>query len=252
MTRPIILICVIFLSSCKAYKQDILFQLNDNFTEGDLSKVVEEVESNYLLKPNDILLLDVFTNKGERLIDPNFELVQQQMAQVQQQRDIFQYVVQVDGNVVLPLVGAFNVLGMTLYEAELAIAEKFGEVYIEPFVKLRISNRRVIVLGAPGGQVVPLGNENMSVVEVVALAGGLELGAKSQNMKLIRNNEVFQIDLSTIEGYKASSMNVNPGDVIYIEPWRRPWLETLRDVSPALSIATSILTLVVVIQNLNQ
>ncbi|MEP5614239.1 MAG: polysaccharide biosynthesis/export family protein, partial [Cyclobacteriaceae bacterium] len=143
MIRHIFLfLTVLFLlSSCKSYKQDILFQYDEKFTEADLTQATEEVESNYILQPNDILLLDVFTNKGERLIDPNFELIQQANAQAQQQRDLFQFVIQADGSVVFPLIGKCQVDGLTLNEAELKVAELFGDVYKDPFVKLRISNR---------------------------------------------------------------------------------------------------------------
>jgi len=237
------------LSSCKSYKQDILFQYDKKFTEADLAEATQEVEANYLLQPNDILLLDVFTNKGERLIDPNFELIQQANAQAQQQRDIFQFVIQADGTVVFPLIGKCEVDGLTLNEAELKVAQLFGDVYKDPFVKLRINNRRVFVLGAPGGKVIPLKNENMHLVEVLALAEGVDLGAKAQNIKVIRGDLVYSVDLSTISGMQQSNLRVEPGDIIYVEPWRRPWLETLKDASPALSLVTSILTLVFVIQS---
>lgn len=106
------------------------------------------------------------------------------------------------------------------------------------------------MLGAPGGRVVPIPNENTSIIEVLASAEGLDMGAKSQNIKLIRGRDVYRINLATISGMRESNMNVAPGDVIYIEPWRRPWLQTLRDVSPALSLVSSVLTLIVVVQNL--
>ncbi len=251
MIRHIFLFLIV-LSSCKSYKQDILFQYDKKFTEEDLAEVTESVDSNYILQPNDVLLLDVFTNKGERLIDPNFEMLQGAVAggQMQQQRDIFQYIIQADGSVLFPLIGRQNLVGMTLLEAEVKIAEEFGDVYIDPFVKLRINNRRVFVLGAPGGQVIPLINENTQLVEVLALAGGVELGAKAQNIKLIRGDLVYEVDLSTISGMQKTNLIVEPGDIVYVEPWRRPWLESLRDISPALSLVASVLTLVVVIQNL--
>ena len=250
MNRLVPLILIVVLSSCKAYKQDIMFQLDDDFTADDLSKVTEELESNYKLKVNDILLLDVFTNEGERLIDPNQELAVNVGQQQAQFRDQFQYTIQSDGSAIFPMIGKVKLDGMTLFEAELEIAEKFDSVYKGSFVKLRITNRRVFVLGAPGGQVIPLTNENTSLVEVLAASGGLDFGAKSQNMRLIRGEDVYRIDLSTVSGMKRSNMKVAPGDIIYVEPWRRPWLETLRDVSPALSLVTSVLTLIVVVQNL--
>ena len=75
LRRIIPVLIILILSSCKVYRQDILFQFDENFTEADLSTVKVEVEKNYLLKPSDRLQLDVFTNEGERLIDPNFEIV---------------------------------------------------------------------------------------------------------------------------------------------------------------------------------
>ena len=204
-----------------------------------------------MLKPNDVLLLDVFTNEGERLIDPNQELMTNPGQQQQQQfRDRFQYIIQANGMATFPMIGDVKLEGMTLFEAELEIAKRFDRVYKGSFVKLRITNRRVFVLGAPGGRVVPIPNENTSIIEVLASAEGLEMGAKAQNIKLIRGKDVYRINLSTISGMRETNMNVAPGDVIYVEPWRRPWLETLRDVSPALSLVSSVLTLIVVVQNL--
>ena len=139
---------------------------------------------------------------------------------------------------------------MTLYEAELKVAEAFGNYYEDSFVKLRISNRRVFVLGAPGGRVIPLLNEKTNLVEVLAQSEGLDLGAKAQNIKVIRGDQVYMVNLGTLSGMMNTNMEVAPGDIIYVEPWRRPWLETLRDVSPALSLVSSVLTLIVVVQNL--
>jgi polysaccharide export outer membrane protein len=250
VNRLVLIVLIAVLSSCKAYKQDIMFRLDDEFTESDLSTVTDEIESNYILKPNDALLLDVFTNEGERLIDPNQELMTNPGQQQQQFRDRFQYIIQVDGSATFPMIGDVELAGMTLYEAEIAVAEEFDDVYKDSFVKLRITNRRVFVLGAPGGRVVPLPNENTSIVEVLASSEGLDLGAKAQNIKLIRGNDVYRINLATISGMRKTNMLVVPGDIIYVEPLRRPWLQTLRDVSPALSLVSSVLTLIVVVQNL--
>lgn len=228
-----------------------MFRLDEDFTEEDLSEITAELDINYILKPNDILLLSVFTNGGERLVDPNFELSTGQIGQQQQQmRDIFQYTIQADSIVTFPMVGDMNLVGLTLYEAELQVAKAFDTFYGGSFVKLRIPNRRVFVLGAPGGSVIPLSNENTTLVEVLALSGGIAFGARAQNIRLIRGEKVFWVDLSTVSGMKKSNLTVEPGDIIYIEPWRRPWVESLRDVTPTLSIVSSVLALIIVIQSL--
>lgn len=255
MGRFIPILAVVILCSCKAYKQDIMFQFDEEFTEGDISSLKDGIDKNYILKPADRFQLNVFTNKGERLIDPNFEISMmagggQGGQQLQQQRDIFQYTIQGDSIVTFPLVGDMNLVGLTLYEAELKVGEEFENYYEDSFVKLRINNRRAFILGAPGGQVVPLENENMGIIEVIALAQGIDRIAKANNIRVIRGEDVFKVDLSTISGMRESNIVIYPGDVIYIEPWRRPWLESVRDASPLISIISSAITLVLVIQNL--
>lgn len=237
-----------------------MFKLDDDFTEEDLATVVDTLTKNYILRTNDRFNLDVFTNGGERLIDPNNELNQMLSGGVgggnnQNQnnfRDRFQYTIQADGFAFLPMVGNVYLDGLTVLEAEMKLASKYDSIYKGTFVKLRMDNQRVFLLGAPGGQVIPLANENTSIVEIIAIGGGINFGAKAQNIKLIRGELVYQIDLSTVSGMKASSMNVAPGDIIYVEPWRQVWLETLRDIAPALSLASSVLTLLVIVQNLSQ
>lgn len=248
------LLILFVLIGCKGYKQDILFRLDNQFTANELSEAVSQATSNYRLQPDDRLQLEVFTNEGERLIDPNFELMEQQSNQMLQQRTRYQYLIQADGTVKLPMVGKKNLTGLTIDEAEKILEQDYQTHYVDPFVKLSVINRRVIVLGANGGQVIPIENENTSIVEVLALYGGLNLGAKAHNIKLIRgdlsNPQVFQIDLATLHGMRSSVVAVESEDIIYIEPWRRPWLESLRDFTPILSLTTSVLTLIVVIQNL--
>lgn len=250
--KLLFLSAIFLLASCKAYKQDILFRLNEDFNEEDLALPVSQIEQNYRLQPNDIIQLDVFTNKGERIVDPNFELSQGR--QNQQSRKEVQYLIQVDGTVKLPIVGVQKLDGFTIEQAERKLEEDYNSFYKESFVKINIVNRRVIILGANGGQVINIENENTSLVEVLALYGGLNMGAKAGNIKLIRgelsNPEVFMIDLSTIDGMRSSIVEIESGDIIYVELWRRAWLESLRDYSPVLGLASSIFTLIVVIQNL--
>lgn len=232
-----------------------MFKLDENFTSSNLSKAVYQAEQNYRIQNNDFLKVDVFTNKGERIIDPNFELrinVNQLGGQGQQE---FVYLVQDDGYCKLPIIGKIFLRDMTIDEAERLLEEKYNEFYKDSFVKLQFRNKRVILLGALGGQVLSLTNENMSLAEVLALSGGVQLGAKAQNIKILRgdmnNPEVYAIDLSTIHGMRESAIRIHPGDIIYVEPWRRVWLESIRDIAPVLSLVTSILTLAIVLQNIN-
>jgi len=243
------------VTACKSYKQDILFKLDDSFVPIQIESLVQAAESNYLIRQNDFLNIEVYTNKGEIIIDPNNELLTNKSANLRENRYIPDYLVTNDGYVKLPIVGAVKLEGLTLREAETLLEEEYSEYYKDAYVLVSYTNKRVTVLGAPGGLVIPLENENVNLLEVIALAGGVPKNAKGQNIRLIRGDlndpEVFLIDLSTVEGMKSSLIPVEAGDVIYIEPVRRPVTESVRDLAPVIAVITSTITLIILIFQIN-
>src|SRR5690606_2636138 len=202
----IFLISTVCLCSCKVYKQNILFNTDDELLTSAAQMAVHEAESSYIIKPYDYLQIEVFTNKGERIIDPNFELVEENLNNRTQSRPQPKFLVQDDGMVMLPIVGEINLAGLTLPGADSVLRKEYSNYYKEPYVITTYTNKRVIVLGATGGQVIPLENEQMSVIEVVALAGGIPNEAKGHNIRLIRgdlkNPTAQVIDLTTIQGLR--------------------------------------------------
>lgn len=240
------------LSSCQTYRQNILFTTKGEFAAESAHARVVEVEGSYLIKPYDYLQIEVFTNKGERIVDPNFELLEDKMRNQSVGRPAPNYLVQADSMVMLPIIGEVKLAGLTLPQADSLLVGFYGEYYKEPFVITKYTNKRVIVLGATGGQVIPLTNENMSVIEVIALSGGLPNDAKGHNIRLIRGDlkhpVVQVIDLTTIEGLRKAELKVQSGDIIYIEPVRKIVSESVRDIAPLLSVITSMVTLLVLIQ----
>ncbi|MBI1769337.1 MAG: polysaccharide biosynthesis/export family protein [Bacteroidetes bacterium] len=215
-----------------------------------IKKEAIATEKNYVIQKNDLLKLDIFSNNGERLVDPNPEMTgatakgNGQSSQ-QQSDEQTSYLVDLNGLAKLPMIGELKLEGLTLRQAEEIVQKEYSKFFKEPFVKMSYSNKRVIVLGAPGGQVIPLMNQNVTVVEVLALARGVDNLAKAHNIRLIRGTHVYQIDFSTIQGYNEGNMIVEPGDVVYVEPIRRPLTEALRDnyifVYPLITIVTVII-----------
>ena len=149
----------------------------------------------------------------------------------------------------LPIIGRVSLKGMTVREAELFLEEKYSGFYIKPFLLLNVSNRRVIVFpGAPGdAKVVPLLNDNTTLIEALALAGGISQNGKAKKIKLIRGNlsnpEIYLIDLSTIEGMKQANLVLQANDIIYIEPRLNIAKGVISEITPILSIITTALVL---------
>jgi len=231
-----------------------MFKIDEEQDLSYLSSDITVIEKNYTIQPNDLVELKVYTNKGEQIIDPNNEL-QIQQNQNQRQNDRPEFLVLEDGTVKLPMVGNVKLGGMKINEAQEYLEKKYNVFYKDAFIILRYINKRVIVLGAPGGQVIPLQDENISVIEIVALAGGIDREGKAGNIRLIRGDlhepEVFMIDLSTIAGMRTSMMNAMPGDIIYIEPRVKVVTEGTKDFMALFSILVSTLTLAALIVSLN-
>ncbi|MCC3151927.1 polysaccharide biosynthesis/export family protein [Hymenobacter sp. BT770] len=283
LTLPALLL----FSSCattKYYNQRTLFRLTDRqgrqLDSTKLRIAVNRSERNYVIQPNDFLEVRVNTNRGERILDPNGELQFGQPSgglpsrggaiaptsgrgtstptrNTGQGSGGSEFLVQADGTVVLPMVNRIRVSGLTLLEADSTLAIRYNEFYKEAFVTTRVTNNRVIVLGATGGQVIALNNDNMNLLEVLALAGGVDgggggggtlyrNGGKANNIRIIRgdlkNPRVQQIDLSTLDGMRRANLQVEPNDVIYVEPIRRPLLDALVDINPILSLSSLLLT----------
>lgn len=233
-----------------------MFKVDDE--QGDLSFLSSEItvaEKNYIIQPNDLLELNVYTNKGEKIIDPNNELQNNgTQSQRQGEEGSSEFLVLDDGTVKFPLVGIAKIEGLRINEAEQYLEKAYDEFYKDSYVRLKYLNKRIIVLGAPGGQVITLENENTSVIEIVALAGGIDNTGKAHNLRLIRGDlhkpEVFLIDLSTVAGMRTSMMDALPGDIIYIEPKVKIVTEATRDFLTIFSLIASTLTLYVLITNL--
>jgi polysaccharide biosynthesis/export protein len=225
-----------------------MFRQNDTAA---LNQLVAATETNYVIKKNDLLSIEVHTNQGEKIVDPNMESFDAS-ANRATSAEKPGYLVDVNGVVKLPLVNELKLEGLTIRQAEQILQKEYARFYQEPFIVLKYVNKRVIVLGTPEGLVVPLANENTRLTEVLALSKAITNDAKVHNIRIIREGKTFISDLSSLKGYLENDIVILPGDIIYVEPVRRPFSEGIREYGPIVSLFTSIGTLVVVVLQYNK
>lgn len=268
-----LLLLVFLCTSCGFYRYTILFKEDETFNNEAFKKatlIAEQAEKNYMVRKFDYIGVEIFTNKGELLTDPNMEIqmggrqvditqgAQNQGIAAQQQGGIGagianfgtarRYMVQDDGNAYLPLLGATSLEGLKLYQVDSLLSKKYEKYYKDSYVVSRLLNRRVIIIGALGGKIVTLENENMSIIEAVVSAGfNFDQRIRGDRLRVIRNIQtkpVMQIiDIATYEGLRAANLKVEPNDVIYLEPRRRIGREeTLTDFTRTLSTVLSIVS----------
>lgn len=206
----------------------------------------------YKIGPGDRFFFYFSTNNGERIINSlsgvNSENSQGQ-GMMQNSQNRMDYLVRGDGTAEIPVVGEYQVAGLTVVQLEDSLTKILSKQFQNPFVQIRLSNQRVIVFPGRGmAQVIYLINVNTSLLEVIAMAGGISNDGFSNSIKVMRKNKsgkrsIFKIDLSTIEGIKEAEMIVQSNDYIYIDYKPRIANGVLIEVAPWISLITTSLTL---------
>jgi polysaccharide export outer membrane protein len=166
--------------------------------------------------------------------------------------------VEFDGTVKLPVIGRFKIAGMTPRQTEDTLERTFSRLYKNPYVRVTVSNRRVLVF--PGGigtaKVVPLTDQNMTLFEALAFTGGIDANGKAYRIKLIRGNlkkpYIFLIDASTLKSFKEANLVLQADDIIYVEPIERPLTFFTREILPWIGASTSTAGIVISIYTLTR
>lgn len=236
---------MIILSGCGWINSSIMLKTPKGYKYSEFKDSAKGKD--YVIAPNDIIEFRIFSNDGFKLIDLTSL---NQMNRDYQMNNKMDFLVEFDGMVKLPILGRTKISGLTVRESELMLEEKYASYYVKPFVMMTVKNKRVIVFPGSAGdaKVIPLENSNTTLIEALALAGGIADDGKAKMVKLIRenngNNDVYLIDLSKIEGIKQANMILQANDIIYVEPRRRYSSKILAEVTPVISLISSTLILI--------
>ena len=240
------------LNSCANVNSNVLFKIpkGENFQYDSLPL---KPSQDYIMGPGDRFNFLFSTNKGEKLIMGLSGVKGVESQSFIQSTIIQDYLVRTDGTAEIPIIGIIKVQGKTVIQLRDTLTQILSKDYIEPFVQIRLTNQRVIIFNGRGSaQVVVLNNLNTTLLETLAMSGGLGNDSKANSIKLIRRvdnkREVYKIDLSTIHGMKQAEMIVQSSDYIYVDFKPRLASSFLSEVSPWLSLFTTTLALLTLIQ----
>jgi len=244
---------VIVLASGCTINRDIMFKTTLDHTF-DAFTDTSDVSRRVRLQPNDILQFRLFANDGFKMIDLVSEGGTREAAFLN--RTIFSYVIESDGYCKLPLLGRVPLAGKSLLEAEMYLEERYSTYYQRPYVQLLVINRRVVVFPGGGGdaRIIPIENNNTTLLEALALAGGMAKRGDARRVKLFRlkpdgRRAVHQFDLSDIEGLQFADIVLQGDDIIYVQPNPELAREALRDLTPVITLITSIVLVISVVRS---
>ncbi len=249
--KLIALLCLIAFASCLPRKRIAYFQEKDQSVKTD--SAFESMKYEPVIQPNDIISIYVTSLSPEASSFFNTTAASGNAGDksVGNLPTAIGYLVDVNGNIEIPLVGQLKVGGLTTAKATDMVKSKLEKFLQNPSVRIYFENYRVTLLGEvarPGVYKVP--NEKMTLPEAIGLAGDLTIFGQRNNILVIREEDgkkqFERLDLTNKEIFKSPFYHLHPNDIVYVEPGKgkRATADNFYRVAP---IIISALTLISVI-----
>ncbi len=182
-----------------------------------------------LIQKNDVLSIQVYSASLEEKVDMDFNLRMQAggLMQSGQQNSIqaVGYLVDQKGNIEMPRLGVLKAEGLTKNQLSEEIKSRLKGLLNEPTVIIRFANFRIIVMGevgTPGVQTIPV--ENLTLLEALAMVGGITEFGRKQEVKILRENNGMRklgiVDVTSSKMFESPYYQLQQNDVIMVEQTR--------------------------------
>ena len=212
-------------SSCQSYKNIPYLQNSEYLLPDSITRPLYDAR----IQPKDILTISVHTTNPEASLPFNLTVanIQQQgrANALTTQSALLPYLVDNNGEIDFPVVGKIKMGGLTKNEAEHTIKKALRSYLTEePIVTIRMENYKITVLGEVARpNTFTIANEKVNIFEALAMAGDLTVYGIRENVKLIRENEMGQQDIVTLNLNDASIVRspyyyLQQNDILYITP----------------------------------
>lgn len=247
LTVALLGIATSLMHSCKVLYPNEMLKTESNYDFDDF----EANQPEYVINLYDKLDVRVYTNNGLQLINTE----QGGGAAIQNNTTTIGYLVESDSTVKLPTIGRVKLAGRTIAAAETLLEDMYKQYYQQPFVKVNVTNRRVIIFrsGSSSGSVLSINNEKFTLLEALAQAGGIDDLSKAYRIKVLRgdlrNPKVYLYNISSIEDVKKSNLVLQSNDIIYVE--RRPKYvqRTISEIAPYVSLINTAMLIYLMTQS---
>ena len=210
------LLIVFVLSACSPQNSRNFLKFPKSFKSDSLKTIIVANPTinyqEYKIKAFDLIsirnLQDV-TLLGSRIGDAGLQL--------------YNYKVNKDGEIILPVIGNVLVSGLNRQEAQNKIQQLYAvSLFKNPIIELRINSLQVTLLGAfktPGNII--LDNEDYDLIDIIGKAGGVSDDANIKQIRIIRgdraNPELILVNLANVNTLASTKLKLQDGDIIIAE-----------------------------------
>ncbi len=217
-----ILVTSILVSSCVNTKKVVYF---NNVPDGTFKGTKAPRQTP--IQPNDILSITI--SSANAAASEPFNLQSNNVSRATtvtgSNNESGGYLVNADGTIDLPVLGAVQASGLTKEELKTKITDLIlaKKLLVDPIVDIRYLNYEVTILGEVAKPtVITVPNEKISLLKALGLAGDLTIYGKRDNVLLIReeNGEKItrHINLNSSDFFNSPYYYLKPNDVIYVQP----------------------------------
>lgn len=242
------------MSSCST-KKDILY-----IQDLSSKKNIEVNYVDYLLKPDDILKIDINSENQESLLAFNSIPTTAEMNVSKTALLYNGYIINNDGNIFFPSIGKLYVAGKTIDEVRVEIYDFLtkGGFLTNPTIDIKLINAFFTILGevnSPGKY--DFNQNNLNIFEAIGMAGDLTINGRRDNVKLIRENgdkrNVFSYDLTSSNILESENFQIFSGDLIIVSPnsSRIKNAGIIGNSGTLISLLSFILSSIIIISNSN-
>jgi len=249
-----LLLLAMALYACKT-SEDMAY-LKD-MTDQELQDHVPQKPVEYRIRPNDILYVKILTMNPEinMLFSQSQSLTYtagtQQMYGDLTSQFLNGNIVDLKGEITLPILGNIKLEGLTVAEAQATVNKKAGEQLKEYTVQVKLLSFKFSMVGefrSPG--IYYNYNNNITILEAISRAGGINDYGKINNLMVVRTTPAgyksYLVDLASEKILTSEAFYLQPDDVIYARPDKNKNI-ALNSVTYTL-LLSSITTLLVLMQ----
>lgn len=248
----IVLSCII-VSSCIPHKDTVYLQNKENAINDTIPNNLSEVQKPYRVQIDDILniRIKVLDQDNVQIFNPISQ--DGNLNASSAERAYFDgFTVDVHGNIRIPTLGRFNVLGYTAEEIEQMLEKKLlDEQFKETaniFITVKLAGLRYTVngeIGRPG--TITLFKERVNIFEAIANAGEIPLTGDKKDVLVVRQypqgQQIHHLDLTDINVMKSPYYYIQPNDMIYVKPLKQKSIGTGETAVSSISTIATIVSL---------
>ena len=176
----IFILVMLGLSSCHSMRP---YEMLRNSKDYEISEI-ETSKIEYEVQVNDRLDIRVLNNNGESYFGFGGDVTGGGVSYYNNRYNE-EFVVEYDGKVKVPVLGRVDLGGLTIRQIEDTLETMYSEYFVDPFVLVKVNNRKVTVFMNGGSKinVVPMSNDQFTLIDAIAACGGLTEISRSYRIK---------------------------------------------------------------------